>query len=236
MEFIYWRHPSIPCIKIEEVSGGEEYSGKVWLEMARQVYAENGREAYRDIGHFKNGAPFLFGENSRISISHCPGLFIVATLPPTPECNLGEFSERAAMGIDAEREDRAQVLKIRERFLAPEELELIDSENLEANIIAWTIKEAAYKTMLVEGLDFRRSIRILRLPRLAPPTPVFDPVEYGLPPTQKSLPADFFGEVHVTVGEGEDVILTVYSYKSDEHIVTLCYSPKCAKFGPFLRK
>lgn len=35
-EFIYWRHPSLPGIKVEEVSGGEDRQGNVWLEMARQ--------------------------------------------------------------------------------------------------------------------------------------------------------------------------------------------------------
>ena len=45
MDFIYWRHPTIPGIKVEEITGGEYYKGKVWLDMARQVYCENGREA-----------------------------------------------------------------------------------------------------------------------------------------------------------------------------------------------
>ena len=97
-EFIYWRHPSLPGIKVEEVSGGEDRQGNVWLEMARQIYCENGKDTYREIGHFHNGTPFLYGEQGRISVTHCRGLLAVATLPPTPEVELGVFSERTALG------------------------------------------------------------------------------------------------------------------------------------------
>lgn len=251
-DFIYWRHPSVPGIKIEEVSGGGLYNGKVRREMARQVWCENGREAYREIGHFPDGAPFIFGETARISITHCDGLFAVATLPSTPEVDLSRFSRRAAVGIDAERADRRQVLGLRERFLNDCELEMIPAGSVLDNIIAWTVKEAAYKAALTPGLDFRNDIGIVSFPRLAPPTPVFDPAEFGLSPDQKKLPDSFFGEVVIvnrTVGNAEtvrndssekpsddggsprEIRLRVYSYLSDECVVTLCYDPKCAKFG-----
>ncbi len=42
MDFIYWRHPTIPGIKVEEITGGEYYKGKVWLDMARQVERPGG--------------------------------------------------------------------------------------------------------------------------------------------------------------------------------------------------
>lgn len=243
-DFIYWRHPTVPGIKVEEVSGGDVYTGTTWLDMARQVYCENGRDAYREFGHFRNGAPFLYGESSRISVTHCRGLLAVATLPPTPEVDLSEFSERAALGIDAERADRSQVLKIRTRFLNDAELSLVGGDDLLANIIAWTVKEAAYKAAMTEGLDFRDCIRIIRMPRPAPAVPVFDPREFGLPANQKDLPDDFFGEVVVelpatTDGDGDEGgaasmashLLSVYTYMSDDIVVTLCYSPRCAKFG-----
>ncbi len=69
-EFIYWRHHTLPGIKVEEICGGENRPMSLWREMAYQVYSENGREVYREIGHFRNGAPFLNGENGRISITH----------------------------------------------------------------------------------------------------------------------------------------------------------------------
>ena len=249
MDFVYWRHPSVPGIKIEEVTGGGRYKGQLWAEMARQVYCENGRDAYREVGHFKNGAPFLFGETSRISITHCSGMFAVATLPPTPEVDLSEYSERAALGIDAERVDREQVLKVRDRFLSADELKMIPADDVALNVIAWTVKEAAYKAIFIPGIDFREHIRIARMPKFAPPTPVFDPKEYGLDPNEKDLPEEFFGEVVIVtdksdwrdgkdksesdgnVGDGA-LRMKIYTYLvDDELVVTLCYAPRCAKFG-----
>lgn len=240
-DFIYWRHPTIPGIKVEEVSGGDRYSGELWRSMARQLYCENGKEAYREIGHFEDGAPFLYGESNRVSVTHCPGLYAVATLPPTPEVDLSVFSPRAALGIDAERYDRAQVLRVRDRFLSESELKLIPADDLSLNILAWTVKEAAYKAARIPGLDIREDIRILRLPLFGPPTPVFNNADFGLAPEEKKLPERFFGEVAIVSGiganhdaseDGESNLysLTLYSYRSDEHIVTLCYDPRCAKF------
>lgn len=241
MDLIYWRHPTIPGIKVEEISGGENLSPKIWKEMARQLYCENGREEYREIGHYSNGAPFLYGENTRISITHCPGLFAVATLPPTPDIELSEFNEKTAMGIDAERKDRVQVLKIRERFLSEQEQDLIAPDDVEKNIMAWTIKEAVYKACLYEGLDFRNNVVIKKLPLLGPPTTVFDPAEYKFPKGQKIPPEHFFGEVKVkmachddNVGSGTtdkgDMIFNVFSYLSDDFIITLAWTPACERF------
>lgn len=237
-DFIYWRHPTPPGIKVEEVCGGDIYGGATWMEMARQLYCENGRDAYRDIGHFKDGAPFLFGETTRISVTHCRGLFAVATLPPTPEVDLAFFSERAALGIDAEWADRTQVLRIRERFLNAVELDMVPADDILSNVVAWTVKEAAYKAARTPGLDFRSDISIRRLPVPAPPTPVFDPGDFPYIDKRKDLPAQVCGEV-VTVmpGAGSDgevareVRFNAYTYLSEDCVVTLCYSPRCAKFG-----
>lgn len=229
-DFIYWRHPTIPGIKVEEVSGGDRYTGATWQQMALQVYCENGREAYREIGHYKNGAPFLHGKQTRISITHCRGLLAVATLPATPEVDLGSFSERASLGIDAEIKERAQVLRIRDKFLSPEEAKDIAPDDVALNIQAWTLKEAAYKAVLGEKIDFKEEIRILKIPRLAPATTHFNPADFGLETDNEKLPEEFFGEVMVDTGV-ERVRLRAYSYESEGAIVTLCYSPKCAKHG-----
>lgn len=224
-EFIYWRHPTLPGIKVEEVCGGEDKQGRVWLEMARQVYCENGREGYRDIGHFHNGAPFLFGEQGRISITHTDGLLAVATLPPTPEVELGVFSERAAMGIDAERCDRDQVLKVREKFLSDEEMKVVPTDDVLENIIAWTCKEALYKASMTEGLDLKENIRIVKFPHLAPATTVYD---------KKEFPEVIYGEalLRIPVAVGiKEVDMRLYSYETEGCVVTLAFSPRCAKFG-----
>lgn len=229
-ELIYWRHPTPPGIKVEEVSGKTEGREALWRELALQVYCENGKESYREIGHYRNGAPFIPGSQSRISITHCPGLLAVASLPPTPETELSTFSERACLGIDAEDADRRQVLRIRERFLSERELSMVNADDVETNVLAWTIKEAAYKAALQEGLDFRADISINRLPLLGPPTPVFIAQDYGLPKDTAKVPDNFYGEVSIRLTD-TTLTLAAYSYRSDDKIVTLCYSPKCAKYG-----
>lgn len=220
-EFIYWRHPSIPGIKIEEVCGGEDKSGNLWKEMAYQLYCENGKEAFREIGHFHNGAPFLFGEESRISISHADHFLVVATLPSTPEVDLSEFSRRAAMGIDAERADRRQVLNVRQRFLSDKELAMIPEEDVMENVIAWTAKEACYKALLCDGIDFRKDIVIEKMPDISPAVPIYD---------KKEFPEIVYGKA-MCRRNGEEVELTLFSYESEGHIVTIAYSPQCAKFA-----
>ena len=221
-DFIYWRHPSIPGIKIEEISGGDTEDPKLWMEMALQLYGENGRDTYREIGHYRNGAPFLHGEDSRISVSHTPGIYVVATLPRTPEVDLSQFNERAAMGIDVERCDRQQVLKVRERYLRPSELELVDKDDLEANLLAWTAKEAVYKALLGTGVkDYRNDIIIDSLPQIGPATVV---------PGEPEFPATSLGSAHIDI-DNQRYIFSLYSYISDDFIITLAYSPKCAKYA-----
>lgn len=216
---------------MEEISGMESKSGKLWREMALQIYCENGREGYREIGHFPNGAPFLFGLTARISITHTGHLLAVATLPKTPEADLSRFYTRTALGIDAESLDRSQVLKVRDRFLSDSEKETIPADNLEANIIAWTAKEALYKSALTEGLDFRNDIAIESLPQIdrkmnlpGAPAPVTGKAKISLPvPTDADNP---------DAAKGMRIIdMELYSYESDGCCVTLAYSPKCAKFA-----
>lgn len=243
-DFIYWRHPTVPGIKVEEVTGGDSYSGKLWFEMARQLYSENGRNDYREIGHFQSGAPFLYGEDTRISITHCQGMFAVATLAPVADADLSKFDEKTALGIDAERTDREQVLKLRERFLNEDELRMIPADNLLLNLQAWTIKEAVYKAALTAGIDFRKQMTIQRLPKIGPAVPVFDPKDFGLPKDTKKLPDDFFGEIDLEINKTSDaetetqqkenkkvLHFIAYSYISDDFIVSLAYLPQSARLG-----
>lgn len=226
-DFIYWPHPTPVGIRVEEVSGMEGKSGKLWREMAMQIYCENGRDGYRDVGHFANGAPFLYQTPSRISITHTDGLLAVASLPKTPEADLNRFNTRTAMGIDAERFDRNQVLKVRERFLNDEELAMIPADDLEANIIAWTAKEAVYKAGMTEGLDFRRDVRLTKLP--------VPDLQMNLP----GAPAPILGSARLTLpaennegnGEPRTFEMELYCYPSEDCCVTIAYSPKCAKFA-----
>lgn len=208
-EFIYWRHDTPTGIRVEEVSGAEDRKGRVWLLMAMQVYAENGGDVYRVIDHFPSGAPYLDGSQARISVSHTDGLLVVASLPRTPEADLSVFTPRSALGVDAERADREQVLRVRERFLHPDELTMVGAEDVAANVLAWTCKEAMLKAGMDRSADIRESLRILNLPNPA---------------------TGDIGQGRITLPDGRTEDLELYAYPSEGCIVTLAYSPKCAKF------
>lgn len=221
-DFVYWRHLLPIGIKVEEVSGGARYSDhKTWLSLALQIYCENGRDGYRELEHFDSGAPYLAGEDTRISLTHTHGLFAVATLPRTPEAALHDFSPRTAMGIDAERRDRDRVLKVRERFLSPEELAIIAPDDVKANITAWTAKEALYKAALTPGLDIRRDLIIKSLPA---------PMKVRKGENGKPLFEYTTGEGAVRIKDKE-FPMNLFCYDSDDYRITLAYSPKCATFA-----
>lgn len=207
-DFVYERMHTPIGVKVELVSGGERYSGRVWELMAKQVYAENGKDLYRVLGHLPCGAPFLEGERTRISLSHSDRLLAVATLPPTPEHPLQSFDEHTALGIDTESSDRGQVLRVRPKFLHGHELELVPGDNLEANIIAWTVKEAVWKAMLTSGLDFNHAITISKLPSLD----------------------GALGQAGVKAGSDEVVSFILYSYMYGSHIVTVAITSRTATY------
>lgn len=215
-EFVYWRHLLPHGIKIEEISGCDAKSGDVWRTLAYQVYGENGKEGFRAISHTGNGAPLLEEEDSRISITHTDHLLAVATLPKTPEADLLRFEPRTALGIDAERRDRSQVQALRSRFLSEREMELVPESSLDATLMAWTAKEALYKAALTPGLDWRSQLRILSLPALQ--------TEF---PLKGSLP---LGEAEILLQDEVAIRMSLFSYVSDDYIITVAFSPKCAKF------
>ena len=219
-EFVTWKHKTPVGVKVCEVFGMDRKSGKVWLEFARQIYSEQGDSEYRVIEHFNNGAPYLDNYHGRISLTHTSHFFAVASLPKTPEVNLEYFSPRAAMGIDAEPLDREQVLKIRSKFLSPDELERIPHDDAKLNIMAWTAKEALFKAALTPGLDFKENIRLLNLPSLVSNHEKAGNVNLGdaliIFPEITGIPAQE---------------MKIFSYESYGCCVTIAISPKAAKFG-----
>jgi len=217
-EFIYWRHSTPVGIQVEEVCGAESRKGEVWRQMARQVYCENGREAYRDLGHFEGGAPFLYNDEARISLTDTDHFLAVATLPRTPEVHLAEFSPRTAMGIDAERWDREQVLRVRDRYLSDAEQLLAADDDLAAHIQLWTAKEAMLKAIMHTKVDIREELTVTALPEVDK-TPAL--------PGHKART----GKGIAIRPDGEKVELELYCYDSEGCCVTIAYSSKCAKFA-----
>lgn len=219
-EFVTWHHKTPMGIKVDEVFGMDSKSGRVWMELARQIFCEQGEPNYRVIEHYENGAPYIEGYNGRISITHTTHFFAVASLPKTPEVNLSEFNPRTAMGIDAEPIDRVQVLKVRNKFLSEEEIKLIPENDIVLNIVAWTAKEALYKAALVKGLDFKNALKITVLPSITDSDNLDKSYTYG--------EAQIIFPENLGVGIQE---MKLYSYISYNCCVTIAFSPKCAKFG-----
>ncbi|MDE6010097.1 MAG: 4'-phosphopantetheinyl transferase superfamily protein [Muribaculaceae bacterium] len=233
-EFVFWRHDTSAGIRVEEICGGEDKSVRLWKAMALQVFGENGGDRFREITHLESGAPLLEDTEQRISVSHTPHFMVIAMLPRTPEADLGRFSPRTAMGIDCEPEGRAQVLRVAERVMTPEEMRLTEEyarslqegsghtgtmeeeqAKVTAYVLAWTVKEALYKAALTPGLDFRTALVIEKLPGICENPFVRNP-RYGV--------------AAILFPDYSEANMELFSYRSEGHIVTIAYSPKCAKF------
>lgn len=224
-EFIYERQTA-PCgVAVETISGADEKSAKVWKLFAMQIFSEAEGD-YRQIEHLENGAPVLDGINKRISVTHTPHFLVVASLPKTPDSDLAMVSLRTAMGIDAEKEDRRQVLKIREKFLNEEEIRLLPATDdpekcsdadIRSYILAWTCKEALYKADLGIAPDWKGDYRITTLPTIADSIKNATPERYG-----KGVVSD------PELGEME---MLLSSWMCEGHVVTLAFSPKIARYS-----
>ena len=234
-EFIYWKHDTAAGIKVEEISGGEDKSARLWKIMALQVFGENGGDRYREIGHMPGGAPLLEDADQRISLTHTIHFMAIAMLPRTPEADLREFSIRTALGIDAERVDRAQALKVIDRVASAAEMKLMEDyaealregdehhapleeedAKVRAAVLCWTCKEALYKAGLREGVDFASELPIESLPEICNSPMARNPR---------------FGKAFITAGDDIRIEMQLFSYLSEGNIVTLAYSPKCAKYS-----
>lgn len=98
--------------------------------------------------HNDDGAPRV-DCCKHISISHTPGLIGVAA------------NERAAIGIDIEHRSN-RVLRVRNKFLDDDELCRIASDDVDANLVAWTAKEAMYKVVPQAGVGLRDDLHVSR--------------------------------------------------------------------------
>jgi phosphopantetheinyl transferase len=121
-----------------------------WLAvrlLLRDLLGEETRIAYRP-----NGAPFLPEKNLHISISHTRGYAAVI------------LSEQAPVGIDIEYlSDR--VLKVRSRFMRPEEEAMIDAgHEVEHSLVCWCAKETLFKLIGRQEVDLREHIHIRPFP------------------------------------------------------------------------
>ena len=114
--------------------------------LLKQLIGEEPRVDYRP-----SGAPFLVDRSLAVSISHTRDYAAVI---------LGA----APTGIDIEyRSDR--VLRIRSRFMTPEEERAIDpAHEVEHLLLHWCAKETLFKIIDQEGIDFQSQLRVHPFP------------------------------------------------------------------------
>lgn len=98
--------------------------------------------------HDADGRPLApDGDSRHISLSHTRHLLCAA---------VGE----SRLGIDVEYTG-PRVLRVREKFLHPDELAAIPPDNIAANLTAWTAKEALYKAAERQhGIDLCEDLRL----------------------------------------------------------------------------
>ncbi len=106
--------------------------------LGRQVHIE-----YKD-----NGAPLLPDyERLHISISHTQGYVAIA------------LSETTCVGVDVEQIERTatpRVERVRNHFMRNDEM----AESIVGLLLHWSAKEAAYKAIGRQGVDFKEELRI----------------------------------------------------------------------------
>lgn len=212
-------------ITVEEVYEDEEttLSDKVWQQMAYQIINENGKDGYREMGHFNTGVPFIKNEESRVSITNTRHFVTVAFMPINADVDLSVFSPETALGIDAEHSNRRQVLNVRDKFLNETETALIDADDLKKHILAWTAKEAVLKALLVPpGYDYRNDITILSLPE---PKPIDSLLKTGKFVTGKAKAVYNYVTGNYPDDKNE-FVFTLLSYESDGVNVTVAYIEK----------
>lgn len=100
------------------------------------------------IAYHEDGAPYLPGSSFSLSISHTNGYAAVL------------LQEHGPAGIDIEYQS-SRVLKIRSRFMSPDEDASVCSEHeVEYLLIHWCAKEALYKMIRQRDVDFIEHLHI----------------------------------------------------------------------------
>jgi 4'-phosphopantetheinyl transferase len=100
------------------------------------------------IEYDSNGKPFLLDKSYQISISHCKN-WIAVMIHPT-----------SLVGVDVEI-PTDKILKLQKRFLnETEQKDLANGENINQLMLAWSAKEALYKIIGIEAVDFANQLHI----------------------------------------------------------------------------
>ena len=114
-----------------------------WL--ATRILLNEMLGSYPGIDYDCNGAPHMKGDaHINISVSHADGLVAVS------------MSKKYHVGIDVERVTN-RVLRIKDKFLTPDEYDINDPNLLQLLYIQWCVKEAMYKACNVAHYDYQNT-------------------------------------------------------------------------------
>lgn len=130
--------------KLAACSGTRKHE---WLAVRVLLKALCGEE--KEIAYHASGRPYLKDGSRHISISHTRGYVAVALHP---------FRE---VGVDIEQYG-TRVKNVASRFIRPDEAPtLAKGDEIYALLLHWSAKEALFKLLGMDGVDFIRHLHIL---------------------------------------------------------------------------
>ena len=112
-----------------------------YVSVRALVYLLLGEE--KQICYSPTGHPYFSDGCLQLSISHTPGYASVL------------FSKDYEVGVDSEAVSE-RILRLKERLIGPEER----AESVYDILLHWSSKEAAFKILDQEGIDFRRNLTV----------------------------------------------------------------------------
>ena len=117
-----------------------------WLAVRRLMHEVGCREI---IKYHPSGRPYFESGSFHISISHTRGYAAIALHRTLP------------IGVDIEQRTE-KVCRVKDKFLSNEEKSFLPSEkkNVEALLVIWTAKEAVFKLVDREGIDFAEHFHV----------------------------------------------------------------------------
>lgn len=118
-----------------------------WLAARVLLYSLLGKE--KEIAYYRSGRPYLADESASISISHTRGYAAVV---------VGDL--KYSWGVDIEQYGE-RVHRVAERFMRPDEVSSVyQGTDTWSLLLHWSAKEALYKCLGMEDVDFLDHLRI----------------------------------------------------------------------------
>ena len=103
----------------------------------------------KKIAYFPSGAPYLTDKSFNISIAHT-GIYVTIILHPTKK-----------VGIDIEKISD-KVMRVKHKFLSETEIDFVEDSLEKTHLtLLWCAKEALYKIIDTEIIDFVADLRVM---------------------------------------------------------------------------